>query len=241
MIRCLLFGAAFCLPVAMYAQTNAVSPAQIASLQTDMRLVKQKFLELLTEMDDWTNRIKALEVQNHSLMERLNELETETGARDEDLSGRVAVLEEHAISEDFVAKVEDNLEGLQSLNRRFEELEARIGAAQVSSSAEVPSADGADPPNLPLERSFVARTDDSGRLISLYRREIDSAQVEILVLEDDCEMVGAWFDRSFATRDYNAFFVRSDRGVRVCEKLSGGWRSLRASETRRAHVIMEPL
>ena len=239
MLRSLFFFAALCFPTALDAQTNGASPGQIGSLETDMHLVKQKFLELLADMDVWTDRIRALEVENHRLKERLAELET--GGRVEDLSNRVAILEGHVMQENFVAQMEDSNEKLQSLSVRVELLEVRIDASQVGSPGGGLVDNGTGAAISPLPQSFVARTDESGRLISIYRREIDTSQAKILVAETDCETVGEWFEESFATRDYNAFFIRSDRGVRVCEKLNQGWRSLRVGETRRAHVITEPL
>ena len=192
MLRCLLFGATLCLPVALDAQTNAASPTQIDSLQMDMYYAKKRILELITDMDGRTERIKALEVENYLLNKKLTELET------------------------------------------------RIKALQADSPAEASPDGGTDTTISPSPQLFVAHTHDSGGLISLYRREIDSAQAENFVAEADCETVGAWFEDSFSIRDYNAFFVRSDRGVRVCEKLINGWHSLRAGETKRAHVITEP-
>ena len=237
MLRSLLLGAVLCLPVALDAQTDAASPPRIDALQTDMRLVKEKFLDLLTDMDYWTERIKALEVQNYLLMERLAELEN--GEGDDDLSRRVAGLEERAFSEEFVAKLADSLETLQDLGLRLDELEARIGTTQAGSPSEALPRDGAPTPISPTLQSYLAHTDGSGRLISIYRHEIGATQAENLVAAADCESIGTWFEESFSARDYNAFFVRSDRGVRVCEKLRGGWRSLRAGETRRAHLITE--
>ena len=238
MLRCLIFGVALCLPVALDAQTNSASASRIEALQSDMRLVKQKFLELLTDMDDWTDRINALEVENHLLKKRLAELET--GEGDEDLYDRVTVLEELAIPEDFVAKLEGSMKELQSLDLRLERLEARIGTTQAGRPAEAAAHDSTATHISAQQQPPVARTDDNGRLISVYRREIDTVQAKNLVAEADCETVGKWFDERFPTRDYNAFFARSDRGVRVCERLRDGWRSLRAGETRRAHVITVP-
>ncbi|MEM7439427.1 MAG: hypothetical protein AAF393_07500 [Pseudomonadota bacterium] len=221
-----------------------VSQEELVQLQKDMKALKSQFLDLNFIVQGIEERRVDMEAEFFRFRDKVaplvggfgNDLTTEIEALRAELTAHTAE-SGHAggIIEDVIAR-------LSMIEQRLSAVEGggftpNPDPGPITDPNPNPDPFRQDPEPTPGQEGFSALTGDGGQLTSLYKRQLSDEDVARLVSEADCEAAGSWFQDAFRSRDYNAFFINSGGSIRVCERVSLGWRSLRAGNSKRAHVL----